>query len=418
MEMTKQLLLNLSLLLVLLFFFSFYMDKRNLTTFPRVSTLYYFMFSIVLCILLTNKVNNSLFFDLRHVPLVIGTLYLGTGFPLMCVALLARSMLGIDLGFWISFITFLLFVLLSQWIHPWFLNQNSRTRYMVCAAFSIGLSILVMLETATFFGISFDLEHWIGFVVIPVVGTLIMAHAMEIIKRTILMQQQLVKTKKLEVVSQMGAAIAHEVRNPLTSAKGFIQLILEDSSLEKNKREEYLLITLQELHQAETVVHDYLALSKPSMDKVEEIQTNKEIEKMLKSLIPLSNLDGIEVKTVLKSSGVLLGDRQKFHQCFFNIAKNCIEAMPAGGSLTVETYDKPSEVVLSISDTGIGMTKEQIQRLGEPYYSTKEGKGTGLGMMVVYGIIRAMNGTITVKSQLDTGTTFIIAFPKVEIGDT
>jgi two-component system sporulation sensor kinase B len=94
-----------------------------------------------------------------------------------------------------------------------------------------------------------------------------------------------------------------------------------------------------------------------------------------------------------------------------NILKNGAEAMPKGGTLSISCFEKQNEVNITISDTGIGMTHEQIDRLGEPYYSTKGSNGTGLGMMVSHGIIRAMNGKIFTKSEVGKGTTFRITFP-------
>jgi two-component system sporulation sensor kinase B len=109
--------------------------------------------------------------------------------------------------------------------------------------------------------------------------------------------------------------------------------------------------------------------------------------------------------------GVTHGDQQKFRQIFINVIKNAIESMPTGGYLMIKMDYNRSYVSVEIRDTGVGMSKDQLERLGEPYYSTKGSKGTGLGMMVVYSIVRAMNGTINVESELGVGTTFYFKFP-------
>ena len=85
--------------------------------------------------------------------------------------------------------------------------------------------------------------------------------------------------------------------------------------------------------------------------------------------------------------------------------------MPRGGQLYIETHYSSSQITIEIKDTGVGMTPEQLQRLGEPYYSTKGSKGTGLGMMVVFSIVRAMDGNVRVKSEVDKGTVFSFTFP-------
>jgi two-component system, sporulation sensor kinase B len=408
--MTKQLLLNLSLLFVLLFILQIHIDRRNIRELPRHLTMYYFMFSILMCILLTIKVNEDLYFDLRQVPLVVGTLYLGTGFQLLFVALLVRSMLGIDLGFWISSTIFIIFTLISWRIHPWFLKQKQHQRLLVSVISTMGLSILIIGASSIFFDVFRQMETWIAFMLIPSVTTLIMAYTIDTITRNLHFREQVERTKKMEAVTHMAAAISHEIRNPLTSAKGFVQFVSEDASIDQRQKE-YLSIALQELQQAEAVIRDYLTFARPAIDSAEDVDISQELGKTLKILQPLANLNSVEICTDLRSAATITGDRHKFHQCFFNIIKNCIEAMPSGGTLSVCTVDTASRIVITILDTGCGTTEQQLQRLGEPYYSTKEGKGTGLGMMVVYSIIKAMNGTISVESQVKKGTAFSITFP-------
>jgi len=111
--------------------------------------------------------------------------------------------------------------------------------------------------------------------------------------------------------------------------------------------------------------------------------------------------------------GFIKGDRQKFRQCFVNVLKNAIESMSTGGYLTISTEFSQSYVTIMVKDTGVGMKSEQLERLGEPFYSTKGKKGTGLGMMVVYSIIRAMDGSIWVESEEEKGTTFLFEFPTI-----
>jgi two-component system, sporulation sensor kinase B len=94
--------------------------------------------------------------------------------------------------------------------------------------------------------------------------------------------------------------------------------------------------------------------------------------------------------------------------------KNCIEAMPVGGMLTIQTESTNGEVFIKISDTGVGMSQEQVNRLGEPYYSTKGNKGTGLGLMVSFSIIRELKGTVYIHSKLGKGTEFHVTFPSVK----
>ena len=119
-------------------------------------------------------------------------------------------------------------------------------------------------------------------------------------------------------------------------------------------------------------------------------------------------------KDLLKNRLALAGiQNEKLNQCLLNIFKNCIEAMPTGGDLILTLVPDHKHIQLYIKDTGVGMDQEQIKRLGSPFYSTKE-KGTGLGMMVVFSVIQAMDGKIDIISEKGTGTTFLLTFPLIQ----
>jgi two-component system sporulation sensor kinase B len=223
------------------------------------------------------------------------------------------------------------------------------------------------------------------------------------------MSQQLIKAEKLKAVEQMGAAISHEIRNPLTAASGFVQL-LQDDYLSRQKRKEYLSIVKEELISAERVIQDYLTFAKPSLETFEELNVKGELRQIINILQPLANQNSVEILTDFSVIGFIKGDQQKFRQCFVNVLKNGIEAMPNGGYLSITSEYTQNNVTIRVKDTGIGMTSEQLERLGEPFYSTKGKNGTGLGMMVVYSIVRAMDGNIWVESELGVGTTFHFEF--------
>ncbi|WP_308128878.1 HAMP domain-containing sensor histidine kinase [Bacillus sp. sid0103] len=270
----------------------------------------------------------------------------------------------------------------------------------------------------TVIGMSFGNTHaywldaWIAFLFIPPLGISIISYGIEFVKRNNEMQQQLIKAEKLKAVEQMGAAISHEIRNPLTAASGFVQL-LQDDYLSRHKRKEYLSIVKEELISAERVIQDYLTFAKPSLEELEELNVKSELRQIINILQPLANQNSVEILTDFSVIGFIKGDGQKFRQCFVNVMKNAIEAMPNGGYLTIITEFSQNYVTISVKDTGIGMTEEHLERLGEPFYSTKGKNGTGLGMMVVYSIARAMEGAVWAESEVGVGTTFHFKFPTI-----
>ena len=215
----------------------------------------------------------------------------------------------------------------------------------------------------------------------------------------------------------MGAAISHEIRNPLTAAIGFVQL-LQNDTIPKENHTQYISIIKNELKSAERVIQDYLNFSNPDIKSMEPLLLQEELEQIVQLLQPLAKQYSVKIVSTFSQGEEIEGDKQKFHQCFVNIMKNSIEAMPKGGTLTVETEHTTTSVSILITDTDSGMTLEQVTRLGEPYYSTKGSKGTGLGVMVVYSIVRAMNGTIHVDSEIGKGTTFKITFPSLSSTET
>ncbi|KKK34423.1 histidine kinase [Mesobacillus campisalis] len=410
MEITRHFLFNLSLLLIFMFISLMWTERIGTNSIPKRTATLYYISSIFLCFAFSYNLTDTIRLDLRDVPVIIGGLYLGIGPLLAATAILTRALDGIDSGI-LTHILFYGLLAFSLWrLHPWFIGQKAKWRiiFAVLATFIVSFGTVVHIEWINPPHEKFDV--WMAYLFIPSLGTCILAYSVEFVRKNLLMRKHLIKSKKLEVVEQMGAAISHEIRNPLTAAIGFVQLLQEDR-VQPSKRKEYLSLVKGELESAEKVIQDYLTFSKPSFGAVEVLNIRRELAHVLTIVQPLANKNSVRITSDFAGVGFVEGDRQKFRQCFLNVLKNGIEAMPSGGELVVETLFTPAHVGITIKDTGIGMTKDQLDRLGEPYYSTKEGKGTGLGMMVVYSIVRAMKGTIQVESSEGEGTAFHFMFP-------
>lgn len=408
-------LFNLSLLIVLLFFSLLWVEKSNSLRVYQITAVLYFIVALIICNVFSYRLNDEMVLDLRIVPFLIGSLYMGLS-PLLGLILVSiRGLHGIDLGFYIGLLFYGSFSFLIWRISPWFMTRSVKQRIL----FSVGITMLVSL--VMLIGIEVlnvpkqTMDVWFAYLVVPPLGVAMLACCIELINKNLLIRNHLVKSKKLEVVEQMGAAISHEIRNPLTSAIGFVQL-LEEDSLDKETRIQYLAILKEELESAERVIQDYLTFSKPEMESPEKMDVNEELRNVLKLMYPLANRNSVEFTSNFSANGFIEGNRQKFLQCFINVMKNSIESMPSGGVLYVETESTPQNIKIIIQDTGMGMTKEQVNRLGEPYYTTKGGSGTGLGMMVVFGIVRAMKGTVHVNSEVGIGTVFEFSFKLCKSG--
>ncbi|MGA4718956.1 PAS domain S-box protein [Fictibacillus nanhaiensis] len=219
-------------------------------------------------------------------------------------------------------------------------------------------------------------------------------------------EELLRKSDKLTVVGELAAGIAHEIRNPLTSIKGFVQLMKAD--MEDLHSE----IILSEMDRIESIITEFLVLAKPHQETFfQQRNVNDFIKQTITLLDSEANLNNVQFETHLKNVPQILCEGNQIKQVIINVIKNAIESMDSGGTIFVETgaHDE-GYVFIRVTDQGVGISEERLARLGEPFYSNKE-KGIGLGLMVSLKIIENHHGNITFESMLDIGTTVTILLP-------
>lgn len=218
------------------------------------------------------------------------------------------------------------------------------------------------------------------------------------------------KSEKLAVVGQMAAGIAHEIRNPLTSIKGFIQLFKSKYPSD----EEYFNLLLSELERINLIIGEFLILAKPT----DIVFKEKHIINLIQDIVTLINtqaiMNNIQILTEFESDiPIVVCEENQLKQVFINILKNAIEAMPGGGIIQVKGVVKEkNKVSLYFIDQGCGIPEERLPTLGEPFYTTKE-KGTGLGLMTSYRIIENHDGELKISSKVNEGTMIEIILPTV-----
>jgi two-component system, sporulation sensor kinase B len=413
MEITKHLFFNLCLLIIILFLYLIWTEKRKRIPPSKTSLYFWGVIMLGLCFQFSYQPGHNLHFDLRVIPIVLGGLYAGIGPILAITFIIIRGIHGLDIGFIINTILYSVLAYFLWKLYPWFCKQSTQQKIIFSVSLVMIISIVTVISMEIICSPKNHIDPWFAYLVIPPLGVGMITYTIEYAKKFIQIQQKMIKTEKLEAVEQMGAAISHEIRNPLTAAIGFVQL-LRERNLDENKQSEYLVIIKEELESAERVIRNYLTFAKPSIDYAEELNVKKEISHIISILLPIANQHSVKINAEFSNVGSIEGDRQQFHQCILNVLKNAIESMPLGGQLLVKTECSNDNIIIEVRDNGMGMTKEQMQRLGEPYYSTKGSKGTGLGMMVVYSIVRALNGTIRVHSEVGIGTEFTFTFPRYQ----
>ncbi|OWA34313.1 sensor histidine kinase [Saccharibacillus sp. O16] len=220
---------------------------------------------------------------------------------------------------------------------------------------------------------------------------------------------ELQRAEKMEIISELAASVAHEVRNPLQVTRGFLQLLGERSAVSDKA---YIDMALEELDRASGIITDFLTFAKPGAENVKSLSISEEfrhIEGVLKSL---ASIHHGKIVLDIEPDLYVRGNSSKFKQAFINMIKNSIEALPdEDGKITIQAVRENGEVVIQIRDNGMGMGPEELKRLGEPYFSNKT-KGTGLGLMVTFRIIESMQGTLTFESKKGAGTQATVRIPE------
>lgn len=224
------------------------------------------------------------------------------------------------------------------------------------------------------------------------------------------LEQQLDHSGSLSAIGQIAASIAHEIRNPMTTLKGFVQLLKISASTDSTK---YLSVIDEELARMESILSEMLLLSKPSLNKKTTFSLGVLVADMVQIVHPKALMDGITItqkENRLKDT-MITGDADKIKQVLLNLLKNALEAMAPGGILTVSVKaDTSGKITLGITDTGKGMDESQVKQVFMPFYTTKA-DGTGLGLPFVLKVIEEHGGTIAVESGIDKGTSFIVTLP-------
>ena len=219
--------------------------------------------------------------------------------------------------------------------------------------------------------------------------------------------EMLKKQDRLGVLGQLAAGIAHEIRNPLTTIKGFTQLRAQESNDINDK------IIINELDRIESIVTEFLMLANPHQEiKFIHKNINEVLTEVIHFMQPEALLHDVEINTMLQDRLPLVScESTQIKQVMINIIKNAIEAMPFGGKIDIGTsLLGDGSVAIEIKDEGSGIPKEMLDRLGEPFYSNKK-RGTGLGLMVSYKIIENHLGTIEFDSENDNGTIVRVILP-------
>ncbi|MBS4207922.1 ATP-binding protein [Bacillus sp. FJAT-50079] len=369
--------------------------------------------SMVLCMTFPIKLESGFIVDLRYIPFILIALFGGYKmvFPLYIILNIWRFFIG-GAGTIESFVFSTVIFMIVPLISRKFLQLNTQKRISCAVLVSICTSIFYLSTLSSFFH-ELTTEYWLLSFYTLTTHAIVIFMIMILIERIISnvkSRERFLHSERLNVIGELSASVAHEIRNPLTVTNGFLQLLNESSTITSEERM-YIDFSLKELERAEKIVSDYLAFAKPQSANMIYSNFKDEIEYAKNILIPYANMNQVNIQSRFQNSLNKNYDKYQIRQCFINLFKNGIEAMKeSGGTLNIDIWDENKKIFFKITDTGIGMTSKEVAYLGKPYFSNKI-EGTGLGMLMVYGTINEMKGEIEVESEKGKGTTFVITIP-------
>jgi PAS domain S-box-containing protein len=215
------------------------------------------------------------------------------------------------------------------------------------------------------------------------------------------------KSERLSVAGKMAAGIAHEIRNPLTSIKGFVQLL--QNEVEKPL---YMKTIFSEIYRIEEIINEFLLLDQPPIYQFKEIKIGTLLQQVFNLFYTQTTLKNVEIVQEYRSDITNIDCvESQIKQVFIHILQNAVEAMPNGGKIKVRILNNSSEyIIIRFIDEGIGISEERMRNIGVPFYSIKE-KGTGFGLMICNKIIQEHGGEINIISEINKGTTVDILLP-------
>ncbi|MDA1313267.1 MAG: ATP-binding protein [Acidobacteria bacterium] len=225
------------------------------------------------------------------------------------------------------------------------------------------------------------------------------------------LEDQLIQADKLSSVGLLAAGVAHEVNTPLAVISSYAQMLARQVSEEPKTAQILNKITAQTFRASE-IVNSLLNFSRTSGHEKMPLDLPRVITETLDMVSPQLRKAHIAVETDFSAAARVLGNSGQLQQVLLNLVLNARDAMPEGGRLTIQTREHDGTAIITVRDTGVGMTPEQSRRIFDPFFTTKGPKrGTGLGLAVSYGIIKEHSGTITVESQPGAGSTFSVEIP-------
>ncbi|PLS18314.1 sporulation kinase [Bacillus sp. M6-12] len=403
----------LVVLFPILFYHLFFNENRIQRKEPTSALTLLLMAMVLLTMSVPITISPGHDFDFRVIPIIISFFYGGTIPGIMTLGTMMLYQFTIELeAFYVCMINYSIASSILMYFSRRFENMEKKYKVAIVSIifWVIALTRFIALYVKNQPG---DLAFIFLLAAVTWVTLILVVFLIENLNQQMEIRKELARADKLNMISQLAASVAHEVRNPMTSVRGFLQLMSQDKNLNSSQRN-YISISLNELDTAHNIINDYLSLAKPHTEGLIPINISNEVKNTVELMTSYSTILNITIKTTIQESLFIKGNKDEIKQVLVNIMKNGIEAMDNQGCLIVRVFEENENVLIEIIDNGKGMSKSQLKTLGTPFYSTKE-KGTGVGLTISFQLIEAMKGKILVQSEAGYGTKFIIKFPAIKV---
>ncbi|WP_165999697.1 ATP-binding protein [Bacillus sp. Cs-700] len=414
LEMARPLLVNIAMLFSVLFIWNMVMPFTRASSINLKEKLIYGAISSVmalLCMLFPLETFGDTVFDLRVVPLILVTLYGGKLPGIICTLTISTGRLWMGgENAWVGVLIAVIGFIIASSFGPYFRKSIRKWKGILITGGVFTLSYIVILILFLdplqpyFYPIYFTAFMIAYFIIFYLTERLVMIN---------IQLQETVYLEKLSVAGKMAAAIAHEIRNPLTTIKGLLQFISSDT--EDSKVKNYAPLMLEEVERTNKIITDYLMLIKPTKDNYEQVDLNKVVKDTTALTEVLASYYNVKIHYEEKGGFLIWGNSQELKQCLINLIKNAIESIEGEGLILVALQygTKKGTVDIVIRDNGAGMSEQELEKIGLPFYTTKS-KGTGLGTMITNRLIRNVGGKVHYTSAQDVGTTVTVTLPIIK----
>lgn len=400
-SLTYHFLFNLSLMITLFYVFYISTEEWGIGRFKLPAILFYSS-ALVLTFIFSYPLSDNFVIDMRFVPFLIGSLYHPFALLLGMLAITIRGVFGINEGFLLNTFAYSAISLLVWKLRPSFLTLSPYLRMIIISLTTSLHSLVTLIIIQIWVPHGFPFETWFAAIAITAISSLILTFLIELIHYNNQTERHLVKAERLKAIEQMGAAISHDIRNPLTAAIGFTELLSSSTTDDKN-RQYYTAILKSEIEKAEGILQNYLTFSKPGKMSFSSVEVDEEIQKIIQLLQPLANYHSVNIATNLNSRGLIYVDRYKFQESLTALIRQAVISIEIGGHLLIGSSISGNRVSvrIEIQDAAVIVRDFTEQHFGEQ--ST---------LLSAFHTVKAMKGTIENKSS-PLGYSMLLTFKRI-----